>query len=205
MINPIKRNAVKKIMLTMLILSIGLVALTQSQTAINNKILVVVDIQKHFTTNTIAENAAQQLIENTNRIIDDFKPENVVYIQAIARVLNISFKGFRVDTLPNLELDNRLKIVSKNIFTKNKANAFTSSTFVEFIENSGINDIVVVGLLAESCVKETLMGGKKKGYNMYYIPEAIVAKTSELKAKVERKFQKNNIKAIPINDILNKK
>lgn len=192
-------------MLTMLALSIELVALSQSQSATNNKILVVVDIQKHFTTNIITENAAQQLIENTNRIIDEFNPDNVVYIQAIARVLSVSLKGFRVDTLPNLELDNRLKIINNNIFTKTKDNTFTSAEFNIFIEKTGLKDIVVVGLLAESCVKATLLGGKKRGYNMYYVPEVIAAKSSELKAKTERKLQKNSIKAIPINDILNNK
>ncbi|MGE0088574.1 MAG: isochorismatase family protein [Bacteroidales bacterium] len=194
----------KKVTLLTLSLLLILKVFSQDDSKINNKILLVLDIQKQFTETTISDSAANSLINNINSIVGTFNPANVVYIQSIARVLNISFKGFRVDTLPNLELDSRLKIVTSNIITKNKANAFSSEELNKFIEKSGLNEIVVIGLLAEHCVKETLLGGKKKGYQMYYVPEAIAAKTHEAMVKAVKKLQKEKIKSIPLSKILHK-
>lgn len=193
----------KRIISLAVVLLMGLNTFSQIQNTNSNKILIVLDIQKQFTTTTLSDSSANSLIKNTNLIINQFKPENVIYIQSIARVLNVSRKGFRVDTLPDLELDQRLSIVNKNIITKNKANAFSAGDLNKFIEKSGLKDIVVIGLLAEHCVKATLLGGKKKGYTMYFVPEAIAAKTPEGKIKTENKLLKANIKSIPLNNILN--
>lgn len=190
----------KKIWLISLIIILGLSAYAQSR--IENKLLLVIDIQKHFTETTISDSSAKSLIENANKIIAQFNPQNVIYIQSIARVLNVSFKGFRVDTLPNLEFDPRLNILGENVFSKNNANAFKSDNISSFIKQSGKSEIVVIGLLAEHCVKETLMGGKSKGYKMFYVPEAIVAKNNESKLKAERKLQKAGIETIPISEIV---
>lgn len=191
----------RKIQLTLLVLSLGIGAYSQEK--INDKILVVLDIQKLFTSTTISDSSAKSLIDNSNKIIANFNPKNVVYIQSIARVLNVSLKGFRVDTLANLELDSNLNIVNSNIFTKNKGNAFTSEELNSFVEKSSIKEIIVIGLLAENCVKETLLGGKKKGYTMYYIPEAIAAKNNKSKTTTEAKFRKSGIIEIPISQIVN--
>ncbi|BDX38866.1 hypothetical protein CYCD_22210 [Tenuifilaceae bacterium CYCD] len=193
----------KRIISLAVLLLMGLNTFSQIQNTNRNKILIVLDIQKQFTTTTLSDSSANSLIASTNLIINQFKPENVVYIQSIARVLNVSLKGFRVDTLPDLELDQRLNIVNKNIITKNKADAFSAENLNKFIEKSGLKDIVVIGLMAEHCVKATLLGGKKKGYSMYYVPEAIAAKTPKGKIKTENKLLKANVKSIPLNNILN--
>lgn len=193
----------RRIQLTLLVLILGIGAYSQEK--INDKILVVLDIQKLFTETVISDSSAESLIGNTNSIISKFNPNNVVYIQSIARVLNVSLKGFRVDTLPDLEFDSRLSIVNQNIFTKTKGNAFSSENLSNFVEKSGIKEIVVVGLLAENCVKETLLGGKKKGYTMCYIPEAIAAKNNKSKTNTEAKFLKSKIIEMPISQIVNLK
>ena len=193
----------KNILLSVFILVLGLE--TNAQNKIDDKILLVLDIQKLFTSTTISDSSAMYLIDNSNSIISKFIPNNVIYIQSIARVLNVSLKGFRVDTLPNLELDPRLNVVNNNIFTKNKGNAFTSEELNSFVEKSSIKEIIVIGLLAENCVKETLLGGKKKGYTMYYIPEAIAAKNNESKTNTEAKFRKSDIIEMSISQIVNLK
>lgn len=193
----------RNILLSVFILVLGLE--TKAQNKIDDKILLVLDIQKLFTSTTISDSSAMSLIDNSNSIISKFNPNNVIYIQSIARVLNVSLKGFRVDTLPDLELDPRLNIVNNNIFTKNKGNAFTSEELNSFVEKSSIKEIIVIGLLAENCVKETLLGGKKKGYTMYYIPEAIAAKNNESKTNIEAKFRKSGIIEMPISQIVNLK
>lgn len=199
----IKTIRMRNILLSVFILVLGLE--TKAQNKIDDKILLVLDIQKLFTSTTISDSSAMSLIDNSNSIISKFNPNNVIYIQSIARVLNVSLKGFRVDTLPDLELDPRLNIVNNNIFTKNKGNAFTSEELNSFVEKSSIKEIIVIGLLAENCVKETLLGGKKKGYTMYYIPEAIAAKNNESKTNIEAKFRKSGIIEMPISQIVNLK
>jgi nicotinamidase-related amidase len=191
----------KKLFLLVFASIMVLGANAQNKESINNKVLVVLDIQKVYTTTVMPDSASSRLIENTNKIIELFNPDKVVYIKSLVRVLDVSFKGFKVDTLPNLEIDNRLKIVSDNIFWKTEGDAFTSKEFSEFIKKQNFKEFIVVGLLAERCVTNTLLGGNKLGYSMYYVPEAVVAKSQDKMQKTQKKLQKNNVKAISLNQI----
>ena len=158
--------------------------------------MIVLDIQKLYTTNTISDSAAQKLIMSINSVIDKADTEKVIYIKSVATALSISFKGFKVDTLPNLELDERLKIVSNHIFKKDQGNAFTSEELIYFLSKHSAREFIVVGLLAEQCVLKTVLGGKEKGYEMFIVPEAIIGKTLDSKSKTIAKLLDKGIKLI---------
>lgn len=50
--------------------------------------------------------------------------------------------------------------------------------------------------MAEECASKTLYGGKELGYDMYFIPEAIVGKSQKSKNKAMKKLKKNGIKVL---------
>lgn len=168
----------------------------QSENQIKGKYLIVLDIQKLYITNTISDSGAQKLIMSINSVIEKADTEKVIYIKSIATALSISLKGFKVDTLPNLELDERLKIVSKHIFKKDQGNAFTSEELICFLNKHSAREFIVVGLLAEQCVLKTVLGGKEKGYEMFIVPEAIIGKTLDSKSKTIAKLLDRGIKII---------
>lgn len=169
---------------------------TSSQTFSDKDVLLAIDIQEHFTKNTLDSTQSAQLIENANKVIKQFQPNNVIYIQSILSVLNLSFKGTSIDTLPNLEFDSRLKIVSKKIIQKDKVNSFTVPQLAKEIKALNAEHVVVIGLMAEHCVYKTLIGGQEVGFQMIALPQAIAAKSDKSKEKFLKKLKKKGIKTI---------
>ncbi len=164
-----------------------------------DKYVIILDIQKHFTKNVIQEAEANQLLNTINSVIDTTYPSHIIYVKSVLTTLNISFKGVDVDTLPDLDFDERLKVVNGNIIVKNKANAFDSNALRDFLKQNSTTDIIVLGLMAEHCVYKTLLGGNDLGYHMYTIPNAIIGKSQKSKEKILTKLEKKGIKTIKAN------
>lgn len=162
---------------------------------LEDKMLIVLDVQE-YSTKKMTEDQSEQFINTLNSAIEKANPEDVIYVKAIHRRLNLTLTKIYVDTLPHLDLDKRLIIVNENIFNKTKGNAFSSDSLVHFVKGKGIKDIVVIGLMAEHCAKETLLGGDKLGYNMYFIPEAMVGETDKSKLKTFNKLKEKGIKEL---------
>jgi len=118
-------------------------------------ILVVMDMQEHFLTEEIKDSASDSLLEEVNRVINSFPPEQIVYVTSIMRVLSVSFSGKSIDTLPGMNLDVRLKSVNDQVFNKIKPDAFTSSDFSAFLMEKNIEKLVFVGLMAEHCISDS--------------------------------------------------
>ena len=104
----------------------------------NNKALVVIDIQNDITKHY------RDIIDNINAAIEWAMVEgmHVVYIKhnnitAGTRTFKPGSKGE--------ELVPEMKVVSDNIFVKTKSNALTSEAFSTFIAANGINEFYVAG------------------------------------------------------------
>lgn len=182
-----------------LIVTIGLVTSTgYSQDNIRNdgRYLIILDIQSKFYTVTEIEAPAKEMIQTVNEITSRFDPDNVIYVKASGRVLTISLTKIKVDTMSPSELDNELKIVSGNIFTKCEGDAFTVNELNQFLESRGTREIIITGLLAEKCVSMTALGGLKKGYDVFIIPEAVIGKTVKKKEKALKKLEKKGVKLL---------
>ncbi len=192
----------KLLLFTMLISTMVLSAQTTEQETfkkvIQNKFVIVLDIQKYYTEKAISDSEADTLIKYANYVIENTDPNNVIYFKAIHKELTISFKSITVDTLDNLEIDSRLKVVNDNILWKEEGNAFTVAGLNSFLEKRNAKEIIVVGLMAEKCVYKTLIGGKELGYKMFVIPEAIVGKSEKSKQKVIEKLLAEGITIIEL-------
>ncbi len=99
------------------------------------------------------------LIENVNSVTSKADTEKAIYIESIAANLRLNFNGISVDFPEGLQLDNRLLIVISNKMVKNKPDSFSSEQLRAFIKTHQASEFVVVGLLDEHCVLETLLGG----------------------------------------------
>lgn len=117
---------------------------------INNKALVVIDIQNDITKHY------RDIIGNINAAIEWAVAEGmpVVYIKhnnitAATRTFKPGSKGE--------ELVPEMKVVSDNIFVKTKSNALTSEAFSAFIAANGINEFYVAGADATACVPASAM------------------------------------------------
>lgn len=185
----------------LLLLFLKLPSAAQENYILGGKYLIVLDMQEIATKDMMEAEAAKELIDVVNRIIELSDSDKVIYIESISASLEISLTGLSVKFKPGLFLDDRLKIVSDNKFVKNKANAFTSEQLSKFIERRNARDFVVVGLMAEHCVIETLLGGKKSGFNMFMIPGAIAGLSEEGKLEALNNALKFGIKKIELDNL----
>jgi nicotinamidase-related amidase len=186
----------------LLILILRTPSIAQDYSNLKGKYIIVLDIQDIATKEAMAAEDAKNLIDAVNKVIEISDADKVIYIEAVAAMLDISLTGLSVQFMPGLNLDDRLKIVSENKFAKNKASAFTSEQLIRFIKVRKARDFVVVGLMAEHCLLETLLEGVKLGYNMYMIPDAIAGESDESKAAALEKAMKSGVKIMEFNDLM---
>ena len=134
----------------------------------NNKALVVIDIQNDITKHY------RDIIDNINAAIEWAVAEGmqVVYIKhnnitAATRTFKPGSKGE--------ELVPEMKVVSDNIFVKTKSNALTSEAFSAFIAANGINEFYVAGADATGCVKSTCFNMAKAGFTVHVLSDCVTS------------------------------
>ena len=134
----------------------------------NNKALVVIDIQNDITKHY------RDIIDNINAAIDwaVAADMHVVYIKhnnitAATRTFKPGSKGE--------ELVPEMKVVSENIFVKTKSNALTSEAFSAFIVANGITEFYVAGADATGCVKSTCFNMAKAGFTVHVLSDCITS------------------------------
>ncbi len=174
---------------------------TEAQTennSTNDKIVIVVHMQEEYSKNELSKESTAGAVEKINYVIENTDHENVIYTKAMHKILNLTLKKIYVDKIVK-DLDDRLKVVNKNIFTDHGGNIFDSDELNEFLKEKNIKELVIIGRVAEECIKKSVLRGKKLGYNMYIIPDAIIGKSKESKLKALEKLKKKGVKELSIN------
>jgi nicotinamidase-related amidase len=198
-------NEMKNLMLIsavfLFLLFLRMPSQAEENQSLKGKYIIVLDIQDIYTKEMMNVDSAKNLIEAVNKVIEISESDKVIYIESIEAMLELSLTGLSVQFKPGLNLDDRLKIVSENKFAKNEPSAFTSERLVRFVKERNARDFVVVGLMAEHCVLETLLAGNRLGYNMYMIPGAIAGESDDSKTTALEKALKNGIKTIEFSNL----
>ncbi|MCR4705385.1 MAG: cysteine hydrolase [Lachnospiraceae bacterium] len=134
----------------------------------NNKALVVIDLQNDITKNYRA------IIKQVNTAVDwaEANGMHIIYIKHYN--LSEKTRTFKPNT-KGAELVPELKIASENIFEKSKANALTSEAFAAFVEQNGVNEFYITGADATGCVKSTCFNLAKCGYTVHVISDCVTS------------------------------
>ena len=134
----------------------------------NNKALVVIDIQNDITKHY------RDIIDNINSAVDWAEEQKMTVIYIKHNNLSAGTRTFKPDT-KGAELAPELKVVSDHIFVKTKANTLTSRDFSEFIRKKGINEFYITGADATACVKSTCFNMTKAGYTVHVISDCVTS------------------------------
>ena len=134
----------------------------------SKKALVVIDIQNDITKHY------KDIIDNINAAIDWAVAGSMEVVYIRHNNLSAGTRTFKPDT-KGAELVPELKVVSKNVFVKSKANALTSEAFSEFIQENGINEFYIIGADATACVKSTCFNMTKAGYRVHVISDCVTS------------------------------
>ena len=134
----------------------------------NNKALVVIDIQNDITKHY------RDIIDNINSAVDWAEGQRMTVIYIKHNNLSAGTRTFKPNT-KGAELAPELKVVSDHIFVKTKANTLTSRDFSEFIRKKGIDEFYIIGADATACVKSTCFNMTKAGYTVHVISDCVTS------------------------------
>ncbi len=130
--------------------------------------LVIIDIQNDITKNY------KDVIGNINKAIDWAVNNNIHVIYIRHENLSAGSRVLKPNTIGS-ELATDLKVVSENVFTKNKSNALTCEEFKDFISKNGINVFYIAGADATICVKSTCFNLRKANYGVNVLSDCITS------------------------------
>lgn len=189
------------IALTFVFTLFSISAKSQDKNVLINKFIIVLDVQEYHTNCSLSDPSNQKVIDSINYVINKSDRNNVIYIKRIHKLLIISlsfpFIYVSLDTSA-MRLDKRLNLVNENIFTREKANAFTLEELNDFLKQNNVKEIVMIGFLAEEFLYQSVIRGKELGYDMYVISEAIIGKSQKSKDKVIKNLTEEGIKMLDI-------
>jgi len=181
------------------------VSIAQKESLTDDKFVIVLDIQDYYTSNKISESSSQQLINSVNKVINNSNANRIIYIKRTHKLLNLSLSyPFIYNSFDSaaMLLDKRINIVNNHVFIKEKSSAFSIKELNDFLKQNNATEIIIMGLLAEQCVYDSLIEGLKLGYKMYVIPEAIIGKTEKRKDEILKTLVSKGIIQLTIDDFI---
>ena len=134
----------------------------------NNKALVVIDIQNDITKHY------RDIIDNINAAIEWAVAEDMHVVYIKHNNITTATRTFKPGSKGE-ELVPEMRVVSDNIFVKTKSNALTSEAFSAFIAANGINEFYVAGADATTCVKSTCFNMAKAGFMVHVLSDCITS------------------------------
>lgn len=134
----------------------------------NNKALVVIDIQNDITKHY------KDIIDNINAAIEWAVANNMHIVYIKHNNISAGTRTFKPDS-KGAELVPELKVVSENIFVKTKSNALTSEEYAAFIRENGIDEFYITGADATACVKSTCFNMTKAGYTVHVFSDCVTS------------------------------
>lgn len=157
--------------------------------------LVVIDIQNDITKNY------KEVIGNINRAID-WAANNEVHVVYIRHEnLSAGSKVLKPHTY-GAELAPDLKIVSQNIFTKNKSNILTSEEVSTFINKNEIKKFYIAGADATICVKSSCFNLRKAEFDVTVLSDCITSWSKKKIPEMLEYYESKGCNNIRINEIL---
>jgi nicotinamidase-related amidase len=93
-----------------------------------------------------------------------------------ARLANFFRKGAAIIGSAGAELDGRLeRSGSEQVFTKALPSAFSNPELERYLRANGVQDLYVLGVFAEGCVRSTALEAVKRGYTVHVIADAVAS------------------------------
>ena len=161
-----------------------------------NSALLVIDLQNDFYLDgTIPIIKDKTFIENVNLIIEQFikKNKKIIFTKDWHPIDHVSFKKWPIHCIQNskgakiISTINQSKIdlliekgIDKNI--ENYSAFFISndsSGLKEFLFKQNIKNLYIIGVVAEYCIKFTVIDAISMGFNVYLLQKGIISEEKD--------------------------
>lgn len=124
--------------------------------------VLVVDMQVSFVNQLFSEGEEELLIESSEIILNIAKKKNLPSIL-------VEFQSKQVtpgNTIPEI-FDLFKKLNNKLILEKQENSAFSNPLVHRFFQNNNVKNLIVIGLNASICVKESCISARSLNYEIY--------------------------------------
>jgi nicotinamidase/pyrazinamidase len=170
------------------------------------KALLVIDVQEDFTglkgKPPVPYKNVEGQIAKINELIDQASHAGmlIVYIRHLYddNFMMRLLAGRDIEGTPGSEIDSRINIVTRNVFTKKISDSFSNPQLDEFLIKHQVNELYLTGLDAAYCVYYTAMGALNRGYKVTIVDDAIM--TQKDKKDVQQLYAKAGLKTVLSKD-----
>lgn len=153
--------------------------------------LVIIDVQEGISGKFAKEqyyiDQAPPLIENINQAVTIAVENDIPVIYVLQQTENWLFNWFDGNLMapgsPGVPVDERLKVVSLNHFTKKKSDAFSSYEFEKYLQALKINKLIITGIDIAYCANKTSYAGMNRGYDVFILEDAVISENTEMKTE----------------------
>lgn len=185
------------------------------------KALIVVDIQNDFCSGGALEvKDAEQIVELVNRLIKRFESDGmpVVFTRDWHPVNHISFienggiwpvhcvaGSVGAEFHPDLYFPSVSILVSKANTAEDEAySGFQGTGLFSNLRDLGIEELIVVGLATDYCVKNTVLDALKLGFSVDVVKEAVKAVNIDSNDEIIslNEMKKHGARVIEIDDVV---
>jgi nicotinamidase/pyrazinamidase len=176
---------------------------------VGRKALMVIDIQENLVNPDskfhIDTTGIDFLFANLNESIVKFNDNKDLVLYVVNEwtnpLLNLVTRNTCKKGGAGVGLDKRLILVNDTVYSKSKPNSLTNKDLLKCLRENEIENVYVMGLLAEECVKATIKGLIKEQFNVIVIEDALGSKSNRNKNKVIDYLHENDIKTIKTKEL----
>ena len=143
--------------------------------------LLIIDIQNdYFVGGTMTLTGSDSAGMNAGKILEYFRTAGLpmVHIQHIATKPTAMF--FLPDTSGAEIYKSVTPLVQEKVVIKHYPNSFRDTGLHEYLQSTGITDLVICGMMTHMCVDATTRAAKDAGYTCTVIGDACATKDLEL-------------------------
>ncbi|WP_028509930.1 isochorismatase family protein [Ruminococcus sp. NK3A76] len=163
-----------------------------------DNVLLIINMQEYyvgkFRNKDLYNYDRKKLIDNINKRIEKYAPEEVFYVRTVA-------KGLFKSNMPNgkaaeSDIVTGLKVVSKNMYTKSKPNAFLNDALGEFMRARNVKKVEICGVDGGNSVGASAVGGFEYDLYMIYNEACIGTMDTEKEKKFLEKLSQGKSEII---------
>jgi nicotinamidase-related amidase len=95
---------------------------------------------------------------------------------------NLFRKSAAIEGTFGAEIDPRVIIpTGSSIISKSRPDAFTNPALAEVLKSAGIRQIIILGVMAEGCVRATVKGARNRGFAVTVVFDGVASRRDFLK------------------------
>ncbi|MBP1164154.1 nicotinamidase-related amidase [Chryseobacterium sp. PvR013] len=174
-----------KTILTLGLIIISLITMNAQKQKMENTALLIIDVQNdYFPGGKMMLENAEQAGENTRKVLEYFRKNNlpVIHIQHISTNDGATF--FLPDT-EGAKINPRvLPREDEKIIIKHFPNSFRETDLMDYLRSKEIKNLVITGMMTDVCVEATTRAAFDFGFTNTIIGDATATRNRELNGEV---------------------